>query len=74
MRFVTLNDKSANNFAIISHMILSFRIWLKMSKKKPMLKFELNVSSGNIITQIEDCCHGNKVSIVTKITLASFCH
>ena len=32
-RFVGLNNKSANNFAVISHMILIFRIELKMNRR-----------------------------------------
>ena len=57
----------------MNHIILIFRVWLNMSKSNQMIKFELNWSSGNVITQIGDCCHGYKISIVTKIKLASFC-
>ena len=34
-----------------------------------MIKFELSWSSGNVITRIDDCCHGYKINIATKITL-----
>ena len=37
-----------------------------------MIKFEVNWSSGNVITRTGDCCLGYKISIATKITLASF--
>ena len=39
-----------------------------------MIKFELNLPSGDIITQIDNCCHGYNINRVTKITLALFCH
>ena len=45
MRFVGQNDESANNFAVISHMILILKIRLKMSKRSHFMKFELNGSS-----------------------------
>ena len=61
-------------FAIISQVILIFTIWLKISKLNEMIKFELTGSSGYVITQSEDCCHGCKISIATKTTLTSFCH
>ena len=73
-RFVGQNEKSANKFAVIIHLILIFRIWLKMSKRNQMIKFELNWSSVNVITQLDDCRHGYKINIATKITPASVCH
>ena len=72
-RFVGKKDKGAN-FAVISHMILIFRIWLKMSKRIQMIKFELNLSPSNVVTRIDDCCYGYKISIATKSTLALFYH
>ena len=39
-----------------------------------MVKLELNWSSGNVINRTDNCFHGYKISIATKITLASFCH
>ena len=59
--------KQANNFAIKSHMNTT-------SKRNQMINFELNGSSGNVITRVEDSCHGYKISIATKITPASFYH
>ena len=39
-----VKQQSESNFAIISHMILIFRICLRMSKRNQMIKFELNLS------------------------------
>ena len=64
-------DKSANGFMSYD---LDFRKWRKMRKRNQMLKFELNWSSGNVITRTDDCCHSYKISIGTKITPAWFCH
>ena len=51
--------QSANNYAVISHTILIFRIWINwMSKRNQMIKFELNWSSGNVIRQIDECWTG----------------
>ena len=42
-----------------------------MSKKTNDKK--LDRSLGNVITQIDDCCHGYEMSIETRITLTLFC-
>ena len=36
------NDKSTNNFAVISHMMLIFKVWIKMSNRSQMIIFKLN--------------------------------
>ena len=39
-----------------------------------LMEARVNWSSGNVITRIYNCCHGYKISIATKIKLASFYH
>ena len=44
-----------------------------MSKRNQMIISELNQITGNVITRVDDCCHGYKISKATKITLVSVC-